>query len=36
MAARLAIARAQHQLSREAGVHLDVRNFSVRCLTPTR
>jgi CRISPR/Cas system CMR-associated protein Cmr1 (group 7 of RAMP superfamily) len=29
MAARLAIARAQRQLSQEAGVHLHVRNFEV-------
>lgn len=29
MAARLAIARAQRQLSMEAGVHLLTRNFSV-------
>lgn len=29
MAARLAIARAQRQLSMEAGVHLQTRNFSV-------
>ena len=29
MAARLAIARAQHQLATEAGVHLHVRNFQV-------
>ena len=29
MAARLAIARAQHQLSVEAGVHLHTKNFSV-------
>lgn len=30
MAARLAIARAQRQLGVEAGVHLNIRNFSVR------
>jgi len=29
MAARLAIARAQRQLSMEAGVHLQTRNFNV-------
>jgi len=29
MAARLAIARAQRQLSSEAGVHLFTRNFAV-------
>ena len=29
MAARLAIARAQHQLSTEAGVHLHTKNFAV-------
>lgn len=29
MAARLAIARAQRQLSMEAGVHLQTRNFAV-------
>ena len=28
-AARLAIARAQHQMAKEANVHLHVRNFSV-------
>ena len=32
MAARLAIARAQRQLSEEADVHLHVRNFEVRLL----
>ena len=29
MAARLAIARAQHQLSTQAGVHLHTKNFSI-------
>lgn len=29
MAARLGIARAQHQLSQEAGLHLHIKNFSV-------
>ena len=29
MAARLAIARAQRQLSEEAGIHLHIRNFAV-------
>lgn len=32
MAARLAIARAQRQLSDEAGVHLHIREFAVRLL----
>ena len=29
MAARLAISRAQHQLSTEAGIHLQTRNFKI-------